>query len=57
MEDNTEEEKEKIEFIKKNIIEKEIDPKMILDFLNSKNSLGKKILMIFLYQILIILLI
>ena len=42
MEDNTEEDKEKIKFIKKNIIEKGIDPKMILDFLNSKNSLGKK---------------
>ena len=42
MEDNTEEEKEKIEFIKKNIIEKGIDPRIILNFLNSKNSLGKK---------------
>ena len=42
MENNNDEDKEKIEFIKKNIIEKGIDPKMILDFLNSKNSLGKK---------------
>ncbi len=42
MEDNNEEEKEKIEFIKKNIIEKAIDPRIILNFLNSKNSLGKK---------------
>ena len=40
MEEISKEEKEKINFIKKNIIERGLDPNQIFDFLRQKNSLG-----------------
>lgn len=41
MKDYTEEEKEKIKFVKQNIIEKGIDPNSVIDYLKSKNPKGQ----------------